>query len=59
MPQIKTAQVHDTADVRAAAAAAMPEGTIDTKQWWKQRNLRNLNLLLVFPLLSIFTLGYA
>lgn len=38
--------------------AAMPEGSIDHKTWWRHRNLRTMNLLLVFPLLSIFTLGY-
>ncbi|PVH74595.1 general substrate transporter [Cadophora sp. DSE1049] len=37
---------------------AMPQGTIDHTKWWKYKNLRTLNLLLFFPLLSIFTLGF-
>lgn len=45
-------------NVREAEIAAMPDGTIDHKAWWRHRNLRTMNLLLVFPLLSIFTLGY-
>ncbi|KAL3489862.1 MFS hexose transporter [Aspergillus germanicus] len=36
----------------------MPEGTIDPKQWWHHPNLRTMNLLMFFPLLSIFTLGF-
>ncbi|KAG9252386.1 general substrate transporter [Emericellopsis atlantica] len=36
----------------------MPESSVDTAKWWKSRNLRTLNLLLIFPLLSIFTQGF-
>ncbi|KAH7147127.1 lactose permease [Dactylonectria estremocensis] len=36
----------------------MPQSSIDTKHWWRYKNLRNLNLLMIFPLLSIFTLGF-
>lgn len=44
-------------EVRQLVAQAMPESKLDTEHWWKHRNLRNLNLLLIIPLLSIFTLG--
>jgi hypothetical protein len=46
-----------TAAVREAAAMSIPQGTIDSNKWWKHKNLRTLNFLLFFPLLSIFTLG--
>ncbi|KAH7008938.1 lactose permease [Ilyonectria destructans] len=36
----------------------LPQSSIDTKHWWRHKNLRNLNLLMIFPLLSIFTLGF-
>ncbi|KAJ0422802.1 general substrate transporter [Aspergillus carlsbadensis] len=45
-------------DVPEAVAGVMPEGTIDPKQWWYHPNLRTMNLLMFFPLLSIFTLGF-
>jgi hypothetical protein len=44
-------------DVRQMVARAMPDSKLDTKHWWKHPNLRKLNLLLIIPLLSIFTLG--
>ncbi|MAD83709.1 MAG: hypothetical protein CL912_12175 [Deltaproteobacteria bacterium] len=47
-----------TAVLREIASMAMPEGTVDHTKWWKYKNLRTLNLLLFFPLLSIFTLGF-
>jgi hypothetical protein len=50
-------KVTDTAAVRDVAAGAMPDGKVDYTKWWKHRNLRALNLLLIFPLCSIFTLG--
>lgn len=34
-----------------------PQSLIDTKRWWKHRNLRALNLWLLIPLLSIFSQG--
>lgn len=42
----------------AAAAPKMPEGSIDTTKWWRYKELRKLNLLLLIPLLSIFSQGY-
>jgi hypothetical protein len=51
-------QDQDRDNVPEATAGAMPEGTIDPKQWWHHPNLRTMNLLMFFPLLSIFTLGY-
>ncbi|KAH7141541.1 general substrate transporter [Dactylonectria estremocensis] len=36
----------------------MPESAVDTSRWWKSRNLRTLNLLLMIPMLSIFTQGF-
>jgi len=35
----------------------MPESSVDVHKWWKYKNLRNLNLLLVLPLMSMFTIG--
>lgn len=40
-----------------SVALAMPTSTVDTEHWWRHKNLRTLNLLLIFPLLSIFTQG--
>ncbi|KAL6352089.1 hypothetical protein LRP88_14531 [Fusarium phalaenopsidis] len=36
----------------------MPESSVDTTKWWNSRNLRTLNLLLIVPMLSIFTQGF-
>jgi hypothetical protein len=47
----------DSTGMYEAAAAVMPESSVDTDHWWRYKNLRNLNLLLIFPLLSMFTLG--
>ena len=44
-------------DVREAETNIMPEGTIDPSKWLQHKNLRTMNFLLFFPLLSIFTLG--
>lgn len=44
-------------EARHAVAQAMPASSLDTKHWWRHKNLRSLNLLLLIPLLSIFTLG--
>ena len=55
---MKAATEKSSEHMRAAAASVMPEGHVDTDHWWKYKNLRTLNLLLIFPLLSIFTLGY-
>ncbi|KAM0325855.1 hypothetical protein ACHAQA_007158 [Verticillium albo-atrum] len=41
-----------------AVILAMPESSVDTAKWWRVRNLRILNLLLIFPMLSIFTQGF-
>ncbi|KAM5354473.1 hypothetical protein ACJ41O_001120 [Fusarium nematophilum] len=48
----------DKTDLRVAAALAIPDSSVDTKHWWRHKNLRTLNLLLFFPMLSIFTLGF-
>lgn len=47
-----------TAAGEHSAAAAMPSTSVNTSRWWKSRNLRTLNLLLIFPMLSIFTQGF-
>ncbi|KAL1896561.1 hypothetical protein Sste5346_004595 [Sporothrix stenoceras] len=36
----------------------MPKSPINTKKWWKYRNLRALNLWLLIPLLSIYAQGF-
>ncbi|KAH6695974.1 general substrate transporter [Leptodontidium sp. MPI-SDFR-AT-0119] len=36
----------------------MPTGGMDTSKWWRYKDLRKLNLLLIFPLLSIFSQGF-
>jgi hypothetical protein len=35
----------------------IPEGSVDVNHRWKYKILRTLNLLMVFPLLSLFTQG--
>ncbi|KAJ5400504.1 hypothetical protein N7465_010993 [Penicillium sp. CMV-2018d] len=37
---------------------SFPSSSVDTVHWWKCRNLRTLNLLMVVPLLSIFSQGF-
>ena len=44
-------------EVRQSVSRAMPGTKLDTKHWWRHPNLRRLNLLMIIPLLSIFTLG--
>lgn len=39
--------------------SGLPQGRVDVKRWWTQKNLRTLNLWLLIPLLSIFAQGYA
>ncbi|KAJ5374236.1 general substrate transporter [Penicillium concentricum] len=36
----------------------LPPSCVDTARWWKHRNLRALNLLMLIPLLSIFSQGF-
>ena len=36
----------------------MPSGSIDISKWWRYKNLRTLNFLLLIPLLSLFATGY-
>lgn len=38
-------------------ALAMPASSVDTHHWWRQKNLRTLNFLILIPMLSIFTQG--
>ncbi|CEL04900.1 Putative Lactose permease [Aspergillus calidoustus] len=38
--------------------SALPETPLDLKHWWRLKNLRTLNLLLLIPLLSIFAQGF-
>ncbi|KAK1623788.1 hypothetical protein BDP81DRAFT_384039 [Colletotrichum phormii] len=45
-------------NVEGPFVTAMPEGTVDPRKWWRSKNLRTLNLLLAFPMLSIFTQGF-
>ncbi|KAH6689034.1 general substrate transporter [Plectosphaerella plurivora] len=40
------------------ALPGAPQSTINTKRWWKHKNLRALNLWLLIPLLSIFSQGF-
>jgi len=44
-------------DSDTSAASEVPQSTIDTKRWWKHKNLLTLNLLLLLPLMSMYTLG--
>jgi hypothetical protein len=39
------------------AAIPVPQGSVDVDHWWRYKNLLTLNLLMVFPLLSLFTQG--
>jgi hypothetical protein len=54
---MKHAEGRSAAAARQVAAAAMPTSSVDTKYWYRQKNLRKLNLLIIVPLVSIFTLG--
>ena len=36
---------------------SLPQTRLDTAHWWRHKNLRTLNLLLLVPLLSIFSQG--
>ena len=42
---------------QAEPEITIPQANVDTNRWWKYRNLRTLNLLLLIPLLSIFAQG--
>ncbi|KAF2822054.1 general substrate transporter [Ophiobolus disseminans] len=42
----------------APVRSVMPVSSIDTEKWWRSPNLRRLNLLLMIPMLSIFTQGF-
>ncbi|USP81335.1 general substrate transporter [Curvularia clavata] len=42
----------------APALSVMPVSSVDTEKWWQSQNLRKLNLLLMIPMLSIFTQGF-
>ncbi|KAK9455937.1 general substrate transporter [Dipodascopsis uninucleata] len=37
---------------------SVPKSRINTARWWKYTNLRNLNFLMLIPLLSIFSQGF-
>lgn len=41
----------------AALAAEIPKSRLDTSRWWRHKNLRALNLLMLIPLLSIYAQG--
>ncbi|KAL3442862.1 general substrate transporter [Aspergillus insuetus] len=41
-----------------SAAIPIPESSVDVKHWWRHKNLLTLNMLMVFPLLSLFTQGF-
>ncbi|KAI8649645.1 General substrate transporter [Fusarium keratoplasticum] len=55
---MKPATLDKDAHLRQAAASAIPRSSVNTDHWWRYKNLRTLNLLLFFPMLSIFTLGF-
>ncbi|KAH6871485.1 general substrate transporter [Thelonectria olida] len=38
--------------------AVLQSSPVDTAHWWKYRNLRALNVLMIVPLLSIFSQGF-
>ncbi|CEL06433.1 hypothetical protein ASPCAL09610 [Aspergillus calidoustus] len=40
-----------------SAAIPIPASSVDAKHWWRHKNLFTLNMLMVFPLLSLFTQG--
>ncbi|VUC30246.1 unnamed protein product [Clonostachys rosea] len=39
-------------------APTIPKSRLDTKHWWRHKNLRLLNLLLLVPLLSVYSQGF-
>jgi len=53
-------QVTQAAATPATAVEILPgapQSLLDTKRWWKHKNLRALNFSLLVPLLSIFSQG--
>ncbi|RSL86003.1 hypothetical protein CEP52_015956 [Fusarium oligoseptatum] len=38
-----------------AAVRVIPDSSVDVSRWWRHMNLRKLNLLLIIPLMSLFT----
>lgn len=50
-------QVLATAGETILSTNGLPQGRVDVTRWWKQKNLRSLNLWLLIPLLSIFAQG--
>ena len=48
-----------SADMSSPAPVEMvlPPSPVNTRSWWKSPNLRKLNILLLVPLLSIFSQG--
>ncbi|KAL4778284.1 sugar transporter [Aspergillus varians] len=58
IPVAVEGQATQKENVQEIEVVGMPEGNVDYKNWWHQPNLRRMNLLMGFPLLSIFTLGF-
>jgi hypothetical protein len=51
-------EVHISTEMASVlATSTMPQGSVDAVHWWRYKNLRTLNLLMAFPLLSLFTQG--
>ncbi|KAL2836295.1 general substrate transporter [Aspergillus pseudoustus] len=48
----------DTETKEAPQLAAPPETLLDLSHWWPLKNLRTLNIMLLIPLLSIFSQGF-
>ncbi|RSL48982.1 hypothetical protein CEP54_012657 [Fusarium duplospermum] len=40
-----------------AAVRVIPDSSVNVNHWWRHKNLRKLNLLLIIPLMSFFTIG--
>ncbi|OQE07072.1 hypothetical protein PENVUL_c015G02415 [Penicillium vulpinum] len=39
----------------SSSRAVMPESSVDVVHWWRHKNLRSLNIPMIFPLLSLST----
>ncbi|KAH6970313.1 general substrate transporter [Fusarium avenaceum] len=49
---------HNNVSPAEPIAPEIPQTHLDTKRWWKHKNLRTLNLWMLIPLLSIFSQGF-
>jgi len=55
LPSLKTMSAPESSKDLAGHS---PQSRVDTTRWWRHPNLRALNLLMIIPLLSIFSQGY-